>query len=122
MTLAGFARLRFAHLVSNSDQDLLDELLDQALPVRAVGFSEWKSDSIPEVSLGWDWLIAIQSNQFFLSPDAIRSNLMLIDTHGYDLGAPVTSNLLRVWLNTVLDWQKAVRIAIDFPVNPSCQL
>lgn len=122
LTLApdGYVRLRlkdlgalsFFHLFSESDADFLEELQAQAIPASMAGFSEWRSDTEPALSLGWAWFVPNQSSQLLLAPERARSNLMLIDAAGYDLGSVKTSSLLRVWLN-MFDWQSTVRAALQ---------
>lgn len=111
MPLAGLNRLTFIHLYSDSDAEFLDELRAQTVPARSAGFSEWKSESQPSVSLGWGWFIHSPSERLMLAPDGVRSNVMLIDSHGYDLGPMKTSSLFCTWLAT-FNWQGDVSLAL----------
>lgn len=109
--LASLNALSFVHLYSESDTDFLHELKTQTVPARDAGFSEWKSDTHPAISLGWGWFIHSQSERMLLAPDGIRSNVMLIDASGYDLGPIQTSKLFCTWLSD-FEWQGEVSMAL----------
>lgn len=111
LPLASLNSLSFVHLFSESDEDFLDELRAQTIPARAAGFSEWKSDTDPAISLGWGWFIHSRSERIMLAPDGVRSNVMLIDAHGYDLGPRKTSSLFSTWLGA-FEWQGVVSMAL----------
>lgn len=117
LPLASLNALSFVHLFSDSDADFLQELKEQTVPARAAGFSEWKSDTNPTISLGWGWFIHSESERILLAPDGVRSNVMLIDAHGYDLGPIQTSNLFCSWLDA-FEWQGTVTMALRDFVAP----
>jgi len=109
--LASLNAMSFIHLFSQSDDDFLRELRAQTVPACSAGFSEWKSETEPPISLGWGWFVHSQSRHLLLAPDGIRSNVMLIDTCGYDLGVMKTSHLFGMWLND-FDWQGTVGMSL----------
>lgn len=111
LPLASLNSLPFVHLFSESDPEFLQELKAQTIPARSAGFSEWKSDTKPAISIGWGWFIHNQSEQVMLAPDGVRSNVMLIDTHGYDLGPAKTSYLFCTWLSA-FEWQEIVGMSL----------
>lgn len=111
LRLANLNALPFMHMFSENDINFLQELKVQTVPARTAGFSEWQSDTIPAISLGWGWFIHNQSERMLLAPDAVRSNVMLIDTFGYDLGQLKTSSLFCTWLSA-FEWQDAVSMAL----------
>jgi hypothetical protein len=111
LSLASLSSLSFLHLFSATDQDFLEELLVQTIPARAAGFTEWKSETHPCVSIAWGWFIHSRSERLLLAPEGIRSNVMLIDAHGYDLGSTKTSSLFSSWLNA-FEWQDVVSTAL----------
>lgn len=111
LPLASLNALSFVHLYSESDEAFLEELKAQTIPARSAGFSEWKSTTAPAISLGWGWFIHSQREHMMLAPDGVRSNVMLIDAHGYDLGPIKTSNLFCTWLST-FEWQHIVGMAV----------
>lgn len=111
MSIARLNALSFEHLYSESDADFLQELKEQTLPACDAGFSEWKSDTVPSISIGWGWFIHSQSRRLLLAPDAVRSNVMLVDALGYDLGQQQTSHLFGAWLS-IFAWQNTVESAL----------
>lgn len=111
LPLGSLASLPFVHLFSHSDTEFLEDLRDTAIAVRAAGYSEWKSETRPDISLAWGWFIQEQSGQILLAPGGVRSNLMLIDTAGYDVGPIRTSSLLHAWVQT-FEWQGTVKSAL----------
>ncbi len=121
LSIDDLVALPFSHLGSWSDPGFHCELIEQSIPSRTAGFSECRSDTTPAISLGWGWYVHSQSNCLLLAPDAVRSNVMLIDKYGYDLGNLVTTGMLNAWF-TLFDWQSWVfPFAHDPPgFNLSC--
>jgi Domain of unknown function (DUF4902) len=117
LSLTKLSMLPFIHLASDNDLDFLAELKEQTVPAKAAGFSEWKSDTNPAISIGWGWFIHNKSDHIYLAPDGVRSNVMLTDVYGYDLGQKTTSNLFDTWLS-LFDWQNTVNDALHTP-SPS---
>jgi hypothetical protein len=111
LPLASISSLPLRHLFSEPDDGFLEELRMQTIPARAAGFSEWKSETSPAISIGWGWFILGHSDRLLLAPDGVRSNVMLIDARGYDLGASATSRLFCSWLGA-FDWQNVVSAAL----------
>jgi hypothetical protein len=111
MSFRNLSKLSFVHLSSDSDSDFQHELLAQTIPTKTAGFSECRSDTTPAISLGWGWYIHSHSDRLLLAPEAVRSNVMLIDQYGYDVGAAMTAGLLAAWL-TIFDWQAWVRATL----------
>lgn len=111
LPLASLNALSFVHLYSESDEAFLDELKAQTIPASSAGFCEWKSDTAPAISLGWGWFIHSQTERMMLAPDGVRSNVMLIDAQGYDLGPIKTSNIFCTWL-AAFEWQSTVGSAV----------
>jgi hypothetical protein len=118
LSLASLCTAPLLHLFSTVDHHFLEELQEQTVPARSAGFCEWKSATAPEISMGWGWFIHDELERLFLAPDAVRSNVMLIDALGYDLGAAKTSNLFCTWLN-IFEWQETVNNALGNPLGCS---
>lgn len=102
----------FFHFFSESDTDFLLELRAQTIPASVAGFSEWVSDTSPAISIGWGWFVHNESRRILLAPDGVRSNTMLVDAAGYDLGPLKTSSLFCLWLEE-LEWQSSVNEALQ---------
>jgi hypothetical protein len=111
ISLKSLSTLPFVHLSSGSDSDFFLELVAQTIPTGLAGFSECMSDTTPAISLGWAWYVHSDSNRLLLAPEAVRSNVMLIDSYGYDVGTAMTSGLLGAWL-TIFNWQEWVLAAL----------
>jgi hypothetical protein len=111
-----FSEMEFVHLTSDFDPDFLVELNIQAVPAITAGFSEWVSTTQPAISLGWGWFVHNRSRRLLVAPDVIRSNVMLIDVRGYDLGAAVTSSIFNTWLS-IHDWQGDVGAVLRHPTS-----
>ena len=82
-------------------------------PPEGVGFcggSEWVTVSDPPINLGWDWCW-LGSAQPRITPHSIRSNWMLVDASGHDLGYSKTYNAAWHWIQT-LPWQREVLHAL----------
>jgi hypothetical protein len=107
MNYSALNALSLDHLVTFSDSEFLMELYMQGIPAATAGFSEWKTSTSNAVSLGMSWYVDLSTKRILLAPEPIRSNVMLIDRKGYDLGMPQTSRLLRNWLN-LFNWQDQV--------------
>lgn len=107
LRLSSLDTLSFVHLISAIDDGLLRELQSQTLPALRAGYSEWVSDTVPPVSVGWDWFIHRESERIMLAPDGVRSNVMLIDQSGYDLGSETSTRLFGTWLSS-FEWQPMV--------------
>ncbi len=70
------------------------------------GYTEWVSDSAPVVSVGWDWM-ASATGLLAVIPKSIRTNLMLIDAAGNDLGHAQTTEAIQRVLSQ-RPWQASV--------------
>lgn len=104
--------LPFVHLFSESDDGFLQELKAQTVPARHAGFSEWISDTSPPISIGWGWFVHSDTRRMLLAPDRVRSNVMLVDVQGYDLGPQKTASLFGAWLGA-FEWQPTVSTALN---------
>lgn len=119
LSLKSLSELPFTHLSSDFDKDILTDLKLQTVPARDAGFSEWSSDTVPAISVGWSWFIHTDTQRLLAAPEAIRSNVMLVDAHGYDLGKMTTSYLFATWL-AMHAWQREVADAVALPVYGHC--
>ncbi|HYD80169.1 MAG TPA: DUF4902 domain-containing protein [Paucimonas sp.] len=112
LSLRNLSEIPFVHLASDLDTGILEELQMQTVPAQTAGYSEWISNTTPAISLGWSWFVHSDSRRLLPAPEAVRSNVMLIDARGYDLGPTATSFLFTTWLATH-DWEHAVSEAVD---------
>lgn len=119
VSLKRLAMLHFVHVTSACDKILLAELIANAIPAHVAGYTEWTSETTPFVSLGWDWYRDEISRRCLLITNDVRSNIMLLDGRGYDLGMHRTSHFIASWL-AALDWQDAVLAAVITGKRSSC--
>jgi hypothetical protein len=112
MSLKRLAVLQFVHVASACDQTLLAELLADAVPAGAAGYTEWICKTAPFVSLGWDWYRDEVYRRCLLITNEVRSNIMLVDSRGYDLGTQRSAHFIASWLGA-LEWQSVVLAASD---------
>ena len=101
LTFDQLGSLRFGHLISG-----LDETDDCAAPGGITGYTEWTSAGAPVLSLGWDWIMVAGGGGIveLKRLGAPRSNCMLQDTAGADLGFTATLARLSRFVDS-LAWQ-----------------
>ncbi len=58
------------------------------------GYSDWVTDTDPPVLISWDWKMQT-TGELVLNPHSIRTNLMLVDAQGHDLGHSRSQALAR---------------------------
>lgn len=104
LSFVNLASLSFLHIVSALDEELTTELLLRAVPASVAGYTEWISQTDPCITLGWDWYRDAVEGRFMLADLDVRSNIMLVDSRGYDLGMAATASRIAVFLNT-LNWE-----------------
>jgi hypothetical protein len=102
--------LNLIHLHTAVDEDDIDlpDRTHGSIPALVHGYTEWINDTQPTVSLGWDWCLEWQdgraSCQLLNTP---RTNLMIINEQGHDLGDRHTLQLLADYIRQ-FDWSAAV--------------
>jgi len=110
LTLATFYMIRLVHLFSELDPDAAASAASPtgASAATIVGFTEWASETVPALSLGWNWrLVTGNAPPRYERDGEVRSNIMLIDASRLDYGAVGTDALLREAINA-LDWQRVI--------------
>ena len=106
LTLSAFRAIPLRHLVSDLDQDTASSRnAIGASEATILGFTEWVSDTLPALSVGWDWYLDTTSGQArYVRDGEIRSNVMLVEPGLGDLGGWATSETLCAAIDA-LDWQ-----------------
>lgn len=112
-----FQRLPLRHVQSEL------ELTSELQPLREsegasasvlCGCSEWVTESDPPITAGWDWTVTT-SGDVLLNRHSVRTNLMLVDASGQDLGH-VVSIAAVVRRIEQLPWQHSALSALrEFP-------
>jgi hypothetical protein len=128
-------QIHLQHLFSGLDNtpDAQDSLSEQIS-----GYTEWRSPGTPAVSVGWDWTLRIHTHRARSMTTCQRqglprSNLMLLDAQGRDLGLDNTSLYLAQWVDVHaarnctqggLPWQHEIltKYAPRMDYSPAAQL
>ncbi len=95
MMYDGFLRLALDSVLGSKFVHLMSELSPYAQGCTGTpridwvsGFSEWHSQDLRPISIGWDWSVFVdERNELALERvGPLRSNVMLVDGHGQDYG------------------------------------
>jgi hypothetical protein len=106
LTLSAFRAIAMRHLFSGLDTESEppDHYATGASAASILGFTEWVSDTIPAVSLGWDWRLDTNAGTpRYVRDGEVRSNVMLIEPGLGDLGDLATSATLSAAVDA-LSW------------------
>lgn len=103
--LAELRAVHLLHLISGLDENIPDTISAGALPTTISGYTEWVSDTVPVISIGWDWQMSDSSRPVRVGEP--RSNLALQDAEQLDTACIETAVLLEAFVDT-LDWQRVV--------------
>jgi hypothetical protein len=122
LTVDHLNHTQMVHFFSALDDDHPEQLTPHVLPSPVSGYTEWVSSGNPTLSIGWDWRMYTQDRQMICELiDTPRSNIMLINAEGQDLGDRETRRLLIQHIAS-LNWQPAAVSAIlQVYVSSSCQ-
>ncbi|MEJ2643739.1 MAG: DUF4902 domain-containing protein [Gammaproteobacteria bacterium] len=116
----GYIRLSFSelqtvplvHLISGLDDDSPATGCSGAMRTVIAGYTEWVSIHQPAVTLGWDWQLHCTPNGAYLpNTGEPRSNVMLQDAAGSDVGYRRTTVQLAILIET-MNWQETVKLHI----------
>lgn len=113
ISLKTLSSISLIHLLSGIDIDNLGNDHEGANLTHISGYTEWVSTTTPTITIGWDWwLDTLQGQPVFKRLDTPRSNLMLIDSSGQDLGSIETSMLLGNGIDCY-KWQEEISKYMD---------
>ena len=113
LSIDGYVRMKFEtfqhteilHWLSGIDDDRPSAGGIGANYSDITGYTEWISNSVPAITIGWDWKLTSVSGAATLIHTGIPgSNLMFLDGNNLDLGAARTRQLLVNWLD-IFNWQ-----------------
>lgn len=83
------------HLISGLDIDERPLNNEETSHTHISGYTEWVSQTVPVITLGWDWRVEGAPGQIhYLRTELPRSNVMLVDVQRRDLGLHKTIQLL----------------------------
>lgn len=101
-------RVRFHHLMSGLDEAATNKASFGATQATISGYTEWLSDTAPQITIGWDWLMEFVDGRVRLRQiGSPRSNIMLQAGHNEDVGQE-KSLLLQELRIDELGWQSVV--------------
>lgn len=121
VSMDGYIRLSFAelqtvhliHLISGLDEDSPAELSGGAILLAITGYTEWVSNTLPAITIGWDWQMDVVHGHVRLRRvSEPRSNIMLQAASRLDVGAEKTVALLEAFIDA-LNWQVDTHKHID---------
>lgn len=113
----GYVRLSFAeiqsvplvHRISGLDEPTRPADSTGGLQTSITGYTEWVSTTDPVITLGWDWQMEAAHHTVSLRRTSDpRSNVMLLDPAGADLGPARTLVLLGALVDA-LKWESDVQ-------------
>lgn len=103
-----FHEIRLEHLMSGLDDNEVGTNLDGASQAAISGYTEWLSAGSPKITLGWDWEMEFNHGEVGLRRvGPPRSNLMLQDGSGNDLGYEKSLLLMELFVDKMA-WQSMV--------------
>ncbi|KJH55933.1 hypothetical protein UF12_15650 [Acinetobacter calcoaceticus] len=77
------------------------------------GFTEWATSLTPALSTGWDWEFVEQDGIASLKRIGLpRSNIMIVDVSGTDIGFDVTETLIEKKIDTLF-WEQFIYAQIN---------
>jgi len=77
------------------------------------GFTEWATLKTPALSTGWDWEFIEQNGFATLKRIGLpRSNIMIVDVSGTDIGFDVTETLIKRKIDTLF-WEQFIYTQIN---------
>lgn len=118
LTFESFQKAEIVHLFSGMDEDRPTADGIGANFSAITGYTEWASNSVPAITIGWDWkMTGMQGTARLTHTGAPGSNLMFLDQHRHDLGSERTRQLLVNWLD-VFSWQSETLRAISIRSKP----
>lgn len=100
--------VRLVHLISGMDEDIPECIQSGAVASAITGYTEWVSTDVPTITIGWDWQIQTLNNQVSLKRlGEPRSNLILQDNIGVDLGQQNADRILSDWVDA-MEWKDEI--------------
>lgn len=109
LTLDVLLAIPLVHLISGVDEEPSRNDSEGATSAAISGYTEWISVTSPILTIGWDWRLgALQSLPRLTRQSSPRSNAMLVDAGGRDLGLAKTVAGLEVLIDS-MEWQEVAR-------------
>ncbi|MGR2826763.1 DUF4902 domain-containing protein [Acinetobacter sp. 1124_18A] len=112
----GFIRMNENQLMNYPLQHLISTVESTQIEDSQIlyyGFTEWATSLTPALSTGWDWEFVEQDGIASLKRIGLpRSNIMIVDISGTDIGFDVTETLIEKKIDTLF-WEQFIYAQIN---------
>lgn len=112
----GFIRMNENQLMNYPLQHLISTVESTQIEDSQIlyyGFTEWATSLSPALSTGWDWEFVEQNGITSLKRIGLpRSNIMIVDVSGTDIGCDVTETLIEKKIDTLF-WEQFIYAQIN---------
>ncbi|MND23119.1 hypothetical protein D3C80_135140 [compost metagenome] len=112
----GFIRMNENQLMNYPLQHLLSTVESTQIEDSQIlyyGFTEWATSLTPALSTGWDWEFVEQNGIASLKRIGLpRSNIMIVDVSGTDIGCDITETLIEKKIDTLF-WEQFIYAQIN---------
>ncbi|MBN6518436.1 MULTISPECIES: DUF4902 domain-containing protein [Acinetobacter] len=112
----GFIRLNENQLMNYPLQHLISIVESTQIEDSQIlyyGFTEWATSLTPALSTGWDWEFIEYNGITSIKRIGLpRSNIMLVDVSGTDIGFEVTETLIEKKIDTLF-WEQFIYAHIN---------
>ncbi|MDO7537284.1 MULTISPECIES: DUF4902 domain-containing protein [Acinetobacter] len=112
----GFIRLNENQLMNYPLQHLISIVESTQIEDSQIlyyGFTEWVTSLTPALSTGWDWEFIEYNGITSIKRIGLpRSNIMLVDVSGTDIGFEVTETLIEKKIDTLF-WEQFIYAQIN---------
>lgn len=112
----GFIRLNENQLMNYPLQHLISIVESTQIEDSQIlyyGFTEWVTSLTPALSTGWDWEFIEHNGITSIKRIGLpRSNIMLVDVSGTDIGFEVTETLIEKKIDTLF-WEQFIYAHIN---------
>lgn len=96
------------HLISTVESTQIEDS-----QILYYGFTEWATSLTPALSTGWDWEFVEQDGIASLKRIGLpRSNIMIVDVSGTDIGFDVTETLIEKKIDSLF-WEQFIYAQIN---------
>lgn len=112
----GFIRMNENQLMNYPLQHLISTVESTQIEDSQIlyyGFTEWATSLTPALSTGWDWEFVEQHGIASLKRIGLpRSNIMIVDVSGTDIGCDVTETLIEKKIDSLF-WEQFIYAQIN---------
>jgi len=109
LTLSALDATSLSHLVSGLDEESwVQKNAEGAYSTTITGYTEWLGETDVPLSIGWDWYLDVTlGDKQYKRMNLPRSNVVLVNNRGKDLGYQMSNRLLSKKIDNFY-WQETV--------------